>query len=489
MSLVTVSDLTFAYDASAANIFEHVSFQFDTNWKLGFTGRNGRGKTTFLKLLTGEYEYGGTISSSVPFSYFPFDVGDPGRGTLDILSGINPGCEYWELCRELNLLQVPESILYRPFETASYGERTKTLIAALFLRRHNFLLLDEPTNHLDYLGRRAVADYLSAKSGFILVSHDRMLLDSVVDHTLSINRLNIEIQRGGFSQWLENKKRRDESEARQNRNLKRDISRLRIAARRTTEWSDKTEATKIGAHPFDRGAIGHKSAKMMKRAKSLESRQNSAIDEKSHLLRNVEIDEPLKIWPLEYHSDVLASFEELSIFYGGRRVICGVNLEARRGERIALQGGNGTGKSSLIKLLVGGDVPHEGLCKTGSGLVISYVPQDTSRLPGSLWEFSGGESFDRPLFFAILHKLGAERALLEKDMGQLSEGEKKKALVAKSLSERAHLYIWDEPLNYVDVQSRMQIEELIVKYRPAMLFAEHDETFVQNVATRKFTLG
>ncbi|MDR2932162.1 MAG: ATP-binding cassette domain-containing protein, partial [Oscillospiraceae bacterium] len=442
-----------------------------------------------LKLLLGEYAYGGTITSPVSFSYFPFDVADKSMNTLDIIDTMNPDYEYWELCRELNLLQVPEDVLFRPFETLSNGEQTKTLIAALFLKKNNFLLLDEPTNHLDFLGKENITRYLKSKKGFLLVSHDRTLLDETVDHILSINRTDIEIQKGNFSQWLENKRRQDESELEQNRKLKKDIVKLTAAARRTAGWSDKLEGTKIGTHAPDRGAIGHKAAKMMKRAKSLESRQNTAIEEKSKLLRNIELSDTLKLSPLRYHAGVLAQLCDVGIAYGARKILGAMDLTVSQGERIALKGKNGSGKSSLIKLLAGEDIPHTGQVKLGSGLVISYVAQDTADLSGALPDYARAYDIDLPLFLAILRKMGFERVQFDKDIEELSEGQKKKVLIARSLSQQAHLYIWDEPLNYIDIQSRLQVEELITQYTPSMLFVEHDDMFVRNIATREVTLA
>ena len=157
MSLIQISHLTFWYDGSYDIIFDDVSLQLDTNWKLGFTGRNGRGKTTFLKLLLGQYEYKGSITASVTFDYFPFEV-DKQKNTIDIIQEFIPDCEYWQIKKELSLLEVQEEVLWRPFYQLSNGEQTKVLLAALFLRENNFLLIDEPTNHLDALGRKTVSN-------------------------------------------------------------------------------------------------------------------------------------------------------------------------------------------------------------------------------------------------------------------------------------------------------------------------------------------
>ena len=117
MAQITVKNLSFAYEGSHDLIFDRVSFQFDTDWKLGFTGRNGRGKTTFLKLLMGIYEYQGVISTSVAFDYFPFEVPDKRVNTLDIVERVNPDYIYWELQKEIYKLGMDDEVLYRPFNT------------------------------------------------------------------------------------------------------------------------------------------------------------------------------------------------------------------------------------------------------------------------------------------------------------------------------------------------------------------------------------
>ena len=137
MSLIDVKNLSFSYYGGYGEIFENASFQIDTDWKLGLIGRNGRGKTTFLNLLAGKYEYEGKISSGVKFVYFPFEVKDKTRLTREVVFGINTDAEEWRIYRELSLLGVDESLLYRPFDTLSGGEQTKILLAALFLNEND----------------------------------------------------------------------------------------------------------------------------------------------------------------------------------------------------------------------------------------------------------------------------------------------------------------------------------------------------------------
>ena len=152
---------------------------------------------------------------------------------------------------------------------------------------------------------------------------------------------------------------------------------------------------------------------------------------------------------------------------------------------MALIGRNGCGKSSAIKLLLGNNMTHTGDLRIGSNLKISYVSQDTSHLSGDLREYARQLEIDESLFKAILRKLDFTRGQFEKNIEDFSEGQKKKVLIAGSVCEQAHLYIWDEPLNFIDVLSHAQIEDLILAYRPTLLFVEHDAHFVDAVATKR----
>ncbi|MBD2845396.1 ABC-F type ribosomal protection protein [Paenibacillus sp. IB182496] len=492
MALIQVQDLSFTYEGSYDIIFDKVSFQLDTQWKLGFTGRNGRGKTTFLRLLRGEHAYSGTIAASVAFDYFPYTVQDPSMLTMHAVETVCPDYEHWQLVRELTLMEAGEELLYRPFDALSGGEQTKVMLAAMFLNDNRFLLIDEPTNHLDRRGRDVLGRYLDGKRGYILVSHDRAFLDRCVDHMLSINKTNIEVQRGNFSSWWANKTRQDQYELAENDKLRKDIKRLDQAARRTGQWSDEVERSKNGTRnsgsKVDKGYVGHKAAKMMKRSKSMQQRQASAIAEKGELLKNVERAESLKLNQLKHHKAQLVQLREVAVRYGEHAVCRDVSFTVEQGERIALSGPNGSGKSSLLRLICGEAVAHEGEMERASGLKIAYVPQDTSQLRGGLSAYAQRRALDESQFKAILRKLDFARAQFDKDMDAFSAGQKKKVLLAASLCEEAHLHVWDEPLNYIDVFSRIQIEELLLEHRPTLLFVEHDAAFCERMATMRVVL-
>ena len=490
MALIDIRHLTFGYDGSPDLIFEDVSFQIDTAWKLGFTGRNGRGKTTFFKLLQEKEEYQGTIAAPVAFDYFPYEVKDESEQALDVITRVCPEYEFWQLIREMNLLELPEEVLFRPFSTLSGGEKTKLLLAAMFLKENNFLLIDEPTNHLDMKGRQLLSRYLNGKSGFILVSHDRAFLDGCVDHMLAINRANITVQKGNFTAWQQNKEMQDAFERSENERLNKEISRLKETAREKAAWSDHAERTKKGDQPGKDVKVGWmpkqaaKAKKMMSRAKAIETRQQNAIEEKESMLKNIDRKEDLKIAQLPYHTDLFLALRDVCVYYDGVKACGPITLEVRRGERIALNGRNGCGKTSLIRLIRGEEIAYTGEMEMNPRLRISCVSQDASDLRGGLSEYAQRCEVDETQFKTILRKLDFSREQFEKPLESYSAGQKKKVLLARSLCEKAHLHIWDEPMNYIDVISRIQLEELLLKFQPTLLFVEHDRAFQEKVATR-----
>ncbi len=492
MSLINVSNLSFGYDGNIDNIFEDVSFHIDTDWKLGLIGRNGKGKTTFLKLLLGKYTYKGSISKNVEFDYFPFEIKNKERLAIEIVNEIAPQVEDWEIMKELNLLNTDTEILYRNFNILSGGEQVKILLISLFLQGNNFLLIDEPTNHLDSETRDSLVEYLNRKKGFILVSHDRNFLDKVVDHIISINNTNIDIQKGNYSSWQENKERQDNFELMQNEKLTKDIKHLEAAAKNTANWSDKVEKSKFNTNnsgsDIDRGYVGHKSAKMMKRSKVLEQRIEKSIEQKSSLLNNMDRSDSLKIVPLQNNRNPVMIVNQLQIKYQDKAIFLPQTFEINQGDRIAITGKNGAGKSSILKLILGEEMAYSGTFKMINDLKISYVSQSTESLKGNLKQYAQENEVEESIFKAMLSKMGFSNSDFDTKLEEMSEGQKKKVLIAKSISEQANIYIWDEPLNYIDILTREQIEEAILKYTPTMIFVEHDEYFIKKVATQIINL-
>ncbi len=230
----------------------------------------------------------------------------------------------------------------------------------------------------------------------------------------------------------------------------------------------------------------------------MEKRISKEIEEKEGLLADLERTVDLKLMPLSHHKDTLVYVKDYCLTYLGARepVLTNLTFSLRQGERIAFHGENGCGKSTLLQMILQKSglrkkempLAEEGICETASGLVISQVSQDTSGLRGGLPDFCKKQGLDQSLFFSILRQLDFERTQFSKPMEDYSEGQKKKVLLAASLLTPAHLYLWDEPLNYIDVFSRMQIEKLLLQYQPTMLFVEHDIRFREKIATKTIEL-
>ncbi len=532
MSLLQVYDLSFTHQGETAPLFSHVNLTLDTSWHLGLIGRNGRGKTTLLKILMGEHECQGRISCPEAFEYYPLYPENAGQTARTVARRVIAPFDEWEAAMrrleqtgtdasmleygeiqaqyaaadgyvineaieaETSKLGIHSAVLDNPFKTLSGGEQVKLLLAAMFLKKHVFLLIDEPTDHLDEAGRKLVARWLRGKPGYILVSHDRAFLDECIDHVLSINRADIELQRGNYSTWRANRSLKDNFEQAEHDKLTADIGRLKDAASRAAKWSDKIEKTKKGgsetynrgAAEVDRGYIGHQAARMMQRSKSIERRQNREIEEKEALLKNLETPEPLKIWILESRRKNIVTAENLGMSFQNRMLFSALDFVVNAGDRVSVEGPNGSGKSTLLKLILGKLAPTCGHIRLREDAVVSYIPQDTAFLHGSLQQYALDCGLELSIFLAILRKLDFDRESFTRTMENYSMGEKKKVTLAASLAKPAHLLVWDEPLNYVDVLSREQIESALLNYRPSIIFVEHDAVFTEKIANQRIQL-
>ena len=225
-------------------------------------------------------------------------------------------------------------------------------------------------------------------------------------------------------------------------------------------------------------------AKMAKRAKVTERRREDALEEKRGLLKNVEFYGNFKLTPLPFRSQTVCSLTDAGYAYGEKTALHRFSLTVERGERIALRGENGCGKSTAVKLLAGELATQSGIVQVPGDLRITYLPQDVREIRGTVAEYAAARGADPALVMAILNKFNLRSELFSRDVSAYSDGQKKKVALAVSLATPAHLYIWDEPLNFIDLVSRIQIEDLLLEYRPTMLFIEHDAAFCRRVATR-----
>ena len=478
--MINIRDLTFGYDGSDKTLFSDVNIAIDTTWKLALAGRNGRGKTTFFKLLKGELDHEGTITGVPPVIEFPMNE--------------LPDTEEWKVRKELNLMGADPDIMWRPQDTLSGGERTKLMLAYLFAENGIYPLIDEPTNHLDRQGREAVASYLASKEGFILISHDRAFLDRCTDHTLVITKSGIELVGTTFSTWWDNNEQRQESELARNNQLKKEMSSIETSMKKNAQWSSKAESYKNRANAPSKVAQNHwtrayeasKAKKLMSLSKNLEQRNEKKLEEKQSLLKDLEREQTLKIFGSTHHDKTPITLKDVSIFRDGDFVAGGINMVVSQGNKISLEGANGCGKSTLIKYLTGDEsITATGEIHIAKGLKISYVGQDTSVLKGCIYDIADERGCDKTQFSTILVKMGFTKEMLYRDVDALSLGQKKFVMLALSLCEQADVYLWDEPLNYIDVYMRKELERLIKNSDVTMLFVEHDRSFVEAVADER----
>ena len=525
MSLITLNNIDYYYVSPEEKLFSNLTLNVSTEWKLGLIGRNGGGKTTLFNLINKKiYPVKGSIYSDTKTSYFPYRNINQCDKTLNVIKeniapfsyleimmdslsakGDKESIEEYGKClekyqdfngyeieamieKEFHELGLSPDLLNRNFETLSGGEQTKALLVSLFLKKASYPLIDEPTNHLDMEGRQVLGEYLSKKKGFLLVSHDRHLLDLCIDHIMSINKSDVKITKGNYSQWKHNADLEEEFKKKKNENIKKEIKSLETAARKRRQWSDKKEK-EIAGSGNEKGFISHRSAKLMKRALNIERRKHKKLEEKKTLLKNIEKERILKLDVQAKSTIKLLSISNANLRLGNKLILDNFSLTVNKGERVAIIGSNGCGKTSLLRIFMNKLKLDEGLFYKPNYVTISYARQSPLWDNGYLRKILRSEKIDETKFRNIMGVLGVTGNIFERPLETFSKGEIKKIELCKSFLESYDLFIWDEPLNYLDIMSREQIERVVLKYMPTLIFTEHDKTFIENIATKAIRLN
>lgn len=532
MSKIKIENMSFSYEVPFKNVFENITLEIDTAWKGIIYGKNGRGKSTFLNLIRKKLEpTSGRISSSISFSFFPFEIKNRNEKVINVIKdALGPYREYENLietyltkgdeeslalygeveekykaidgyyidsviAEECSKISLKENITGRAYSRLSGGEKTKIKLVILFLQSGTFPLIDEPTNHLDIKAREECAIYLkSKKSGFLCVSHDKTFLETIGTHVISIDsNRGIEINKINFENFVIQNTKKMEREKLKNMELKNSINRLNKSFVEKKTWSDNKEAGKLFSPKAkvsaddrlkkgDKGRIGAKAAKMMKRAKNIENRILKDISEKKELVNFIEKDYEIKFKEGKKDKKEILRVDKLIIAYDNTNLINGISFSIHTGERLAICGANGSGKSSIIKALLS-QTPYEGLIKFRENTRISYLSQELNYPDMSLNDYILKRGASPKTFGAFLASFDFRGEILHKKLADFSEGEKRKTALALSIHEEADIYIWDEPLNYLDIQLRGKVEAAILKYKPTIIFVEHDSSFIEKIAT------
>ena len=353
----------------------------------------------------------------------------------------------------------------------SGGEKTRVNLARLILEDTDILLLDEPTNHLDLRATEWLEEYLEKFKGTVLaVSHDRYFLDSVVDRVIEIKEGKAEFYSGNYSFYAVEKERRYEEQLRQYEKEQAKIEQLEKAAQQLRIWAYSGND------------------KIFKRAQSMEKRiERMRTTDRPKKERKMEV----RFGEREFRGDEVLSIKGLEKSFGERRLFSDVNLEVEGGERVALLGDNGTGKSTLIKILMGEETPDGGKFRLGPTVRIGYLPQiihfshpERNLVDTMIYDLDCTAQTARNRLAAF--KFRGEDVF--KPVSALSGGEQSRLRLCMLMDSKINLLILDEPTNHLDIQSREWIEEAVEEYEGNLLFVSHDRYFIDRFATRIWML-
>ena len=500
------------------NVLDGITFQIDQGERVGLLGRNGAGKSTLFRILTGELEpdAGQAIIASgrrvglisqipvYPAEYTVEDVlrtafsrmerlkgemdalaekmaaGDSSAATLKRygdLSARFEGLGGWDtdtaVSKVANGLTIDDSMRSRLFSELSGGEKTRVNLGRLILEDTDILLLDEPTNHLDLQATVWLEEYISKFRGTVLtISHDRYFLDRTVTRIIEIADGKAAFYSGNYSFYAVEKERRYQERMKQYLKEQAKIRQLEKAADQMHLWA----------------FMGNDA--LHKRAFSMEKRiQRMRTTEKPTKARKMNA----QFASREFRGDEVLQLRGLTKSFGDRTLFSDIYLRVEPGERIALLGENGTGKTTLLNMIVGSERPDSGSIRLGPSVVTAYLPQiirfahpERSLLDTMLYEKKGMTAQSARNRLAQYQFQGED---VFKSVSSLSGGELSRLRLCMLMDEQTSFLILDEPTNHLDIAAREWVEEAVEAFDGTLLFVSHDRYFINRFATRIWELS
>ena len=514
---IQVNDLIKSFEVGK-NVLDGLTFQIDQGERVGLLGRNGAGKSTLFKILTGELDYDeGNVTvgqgrrvgliSQIPVYPVGYTVEDVLRSAFGRLQSVAREMEeveqrmaagetddgilrrYGKLSERFevfggydtdvavnkiaNGLSISNHMRAQLFDQLSGGEKTRVNLGRLILEDTDILLLDEPTNHLDLHATEWLEEYIRRFRGTVVViSHDRYFLDRIVTRVIEIQDGKAEFYSGNYSFYAVEKERRYQERMKQYLKEQAKIEQLEKSAEQLRLWAfqgmDKTYRRAIS---MERRIERMRTTSKPTKARKMDARFNTA----------------------EFHGDEVISMRNLAKSFGDKHLFDGITLKIEGGERIALIGDNGTGKSTLIKMIMGELYPDDGRIRTGPQVRSAYLPQIIH--------------FDHPDWNLVENMMAAKRGLsaqsarnrlaayefrgedVMKPVSVLSGGEQSRLRLCMLMDDEINFLILDEPTNHLGIASREWIEEAVESYDGTLLFVSHDRYFINRFATRIWELS
>lgn len=474
-------------------VLDGVSLAVHRGERMALVGDNGAGKTSLFQIMLGRLAPDAghvSVATGIRIGYLeqtPIDVatGGDARTTLSV-------ARYTYRSRTqamLSGLGLPEGVWGTPADRLSAGQKVRLALAQLLLGEHDLLLLDEPTNHLDLAARVWLEDYLRGlKTAYVVASHDRRFLDAVATSVAHLERGALAPYSGNYSAFRALAAERVETSWRTYEKRQRLVRKLQDQARSYRHWATAKEKQKRGAR--DKGYIGHKAAKLMKRSIIAQRRLEATIERmKAEKPRG---HDPIAIAFAASEGHRLLWARDLAVGHDREAPLArGITLNVASGDRLAILGPNGSGKTTVLRTFLGEIPPLAGEARLLPSARVGYFDQEMHQVPMTETALRAvvGTDRDETLVRTVMGRMRIRRESVHKDIGSLSAGERAKVLLARLILGGYNLLILDEPTNFLDIETQDTLLEALTAFPGGIIFVAHDRHFIDTLATAVLELG